>query len=98
MNSSINRLFRPFLSLVSPIACFSLLFSPPPPGPPPAARQRAPPPPAAAGAAARGGRGGRGVPPVKSPEIATDGRVTFRLRAPNAREVAVSIGGKQIPM
>jgi enterochelin esterase-like enzyme len=35
---------------------------------------------------------------VKSPEVAADGRVTFRLRAPNAKEVAVSIGGKRIPM
>jgi len=35
---------------------------------------------------------------VKSPEVAADGRVTFRLRAPNAREVAVSMGGKRLPM
>jgi enterochelin esterase family protein len=42
------------------------------------------------------GRGG--APPVKSPEIGADQRVTFRLRAPNAKEVAVSIGGKQLPM
>jgi enterochelin esterase family protein len=35
---------------------------------------------------------------VKSPEIAADGRITFRLRAPNAKEVAVSLGGKQLPM
>ena len=33
--------------------------------------------------------GGR-VPPLISPEVAPDGKVTFRLRAPNAREVYVS--------
>ena len=32
----------------------------------------------------------RGGGPVKSPEVAADGRVTFRLRAPNAKEVAVT--------
>ena len=42
------------------------------------------------------GRGG--PPPNKSPEIGADQRVTFRLRAPNAKEAAVSIGGKQLPM
>ncbi len=42
------------------------------------------------------GRGG--APPVKSPEVGADQRVTFRLRAPNAKEVAVSMGGKQLPM
>ena len=36
--------------------------------------------------------------PVKSPEVGADQRVTFRLRAPNAREVAVAIGGKRLPM
>ncbi len=36
--------------------------------------------------------------PVKSPEVGADQRVTFRLRAPNAREVAVSIGVKRLPM
>src|SRR4051812_15423706 len=37
---------------------------------------------------------GRGAPPpqVKSPEIAPDRKVTFRLRAPNAKEVAVNGG------
>ena len=51
------------------------------------------PPPAAAPA-----QGGRGGGPVKSPEIGADERVTFRLRAPNAKEVAVSVGGKRLPM
>lgn len=36
--------------------------------------------------------------PVKSPEVSADQRVTFRLRAPNAREVAVAIGGKRLAM
>jgi enterochelin esterase family protein len=42
------------------------------------------------------GRGG--PPPIKSPDISADQRVTFRLRAPNAKEVAVSLAGKQLPM
>ena len=42
-----------------------------------------------AGAPGRGG--GRGGPPApKSPEVSADSRVTFRLRAPNAKEVAVT--------
>src|SRR3954471_14701015 len=36
------------------------------------------------------GRGGRGLPALISPEVASDGRVTFRLRAPNAKEVYVT--------
>ena len=35
---------------------------------------------------------------MKSPEVGADQRVTFRLRAPNAKEVAVAIGGKRLPM
>jgi enterochelin esterase family protein len=42
---------------------------------------------------------GRGAPPVKSPEVSADGKVTFRLRAPNAREVVVTgIGQQRIAM
>jgi enterochelin esterase-like enzyme len=41
---------------------------------------------------------GMAAGPVKSPEVGADSRVTFRLRAPNAREVAVAIGGKRLPM
>ena len=66
-----------------------------------AAQQPAPPaaPPAAApGAPAAGRGGGRGAPPVKSPEVGADRRVTFRLRAPNAKEVAVALGGNRLPM
>jgi enterochelin esterase family protein len=42
--------------------------------------------------------GGRGAPPVKSPEVGADGRVTFRLRAPNAKEVAVALAGNRLAM
>jgi enterochelin esterase family protein len=42
-------------------------------------------PPAAPPAAAPGR-----TPPIVSPEVAPDGKVTFRLRAPNAKEVYVS--------
>ena len=41
--------------------------------------------------------GGRGAPPVRSPEV-NDGRVTFRLRAPNAKEVAVALAGNRLTM
>src|SRR3954470_1610593 len=88
MNSSINRLCRLCLTLVPAIACSSLLIAQQPAAPAPAAPQ----------AAAPAGRGGRGAAPVKSPEVAADGRVTFRLRAPNAKEVSVAIGGKRLPM
>lgn len=37
-------------------------------------------------------------PPVVSPEVRADQRVTFRLRAPNAREVVVSIEGASAPL
>src|SRR5580698_4232893 len=41
---------------------------------------------------------GRGPAPVHSPEVAGDGTVTFRLRAPNAKEVAVTGIGERLPM
>jgi enterochelin esterase-like enzyme len=41
---------------------------------------------------------GRGPAPVRSPEVAADGKVTFRLRAPNAREVAVTGAGPRLVM
>src|SRR5689334_8328657 len=88
--TSVSRLRRFCLVLVPAIACSSLLLAQ---QPQPAA------PPAAAPPAAQQGRGGRGgAPPVKSPEVAADGRVTFRLRAPNAKEVAVAMAGKRLPM
>ena len=37
-------------------------------------------------------------PPVISPEVHSDNRVVFRLRAPNAKEVAVSIEGSSNPL
>ncbi len=43
---------------------------------------------------AQPGRGG----PVASPEVSSDGKVTFRLRAPNAKEVAVTGIGQRLPM
>jgi enterochelin esterase-like enzyme len=54
----------------------------------------------APGAPQAGGRGaGRGGgAAVKSPEVGADGRVTFRLRAPNAKEVIVSVGSGRLPM
>ena len=41
---------------------------------------------------------GRGPAPVRSPEVAPDGKVTFRLRAPAATEVAVTGVGPRIAM
>ena len=40
---------------------------------------------------------GRG-PAVRSPEVSADGKVTFRLRAPDAKEVGVNGFGPRIPM
>lgn len=37
-------------------------------------------------------------PPVVSPEVHSDGRVVFRLRAPNAQHVTVSIEGSPEPL
>jgi enterochelin esterase family protein len=44
----------------------------------------------------RGGRGGG--PPIVSPEIAADRTVTYRLRAPNATQVAVRVAGTRLAM
>jgi len=41
---------------------------------------------------------GRGPAPVQSPEVSADGKVTFRLRAPNAKEVAVTGIGQRLAM
>jgi enterochelin esterase family protein len=62
------------------------------------AQQATPPPAAAAPQAPAGARGGGRGAAIKSPEIAADGRVTFRLRAPNAKEVIVSFGQTRLPM
>ncbi len=45
-----------------------------------------------AGAPPQAGRGGRGGPAVRSPEVAPDSRVTFRLNAPRASEVLLNGG------
>jgi enterochelin esterase-like enzyme len=42
--------------------------------------------------------GGRGTPAPKSPEVSAEGTVTFRLRAPNAKEVAVTGIGQRLAM
>ena len=60
--------------------------------------QQPPPAPTAGAPQAPAGRGGRGGGAVRSPEVLADGRVTFRLRAPNAKEVAVNLGGNALPM
>ena len=62
------------------------------------AAQQVTPPPAAPQTPAAGRGGGRGAPPIKSPDIGADGRVTFRLRAPNAKEAVVAIGQTRLPM
>jgi enterochelin esterase family protein len=78
------------VTLAAALAASSLISARQTPAP-----QNPPPTPAAAEPSARGGRGNA---PVKSPEVGADKRVTFRLRAPNAKVVAVSVGGKQLPM
>src|SRR5258708_6435691 len=57
-------------------------------------------PPAAPGtrAGAPGQAGGRGGSPITSPQIGADRRVTFRMRAPEAKEVLVALAGKRLPM
>jgi hypothetical protein len=47
----------------------------------------------------RAGGGGRGGPPIVSPQIETDGRVTFRISAPQATTVTVGgdINGSLVP-
>jgi enterochelin esterase-like enzyme len=70
------------------IAGGAMAQNPPGPGAPPAG---------ARGAAPGGGRGfGGGA--VRSPEVAADSRVTFRLRAPNAKEVFVTGVGQRLAM
>ncbi len=46
----------------------------------------------------RGGRGFGGPPAVKSPEISAEGKVTVRLRAPNAKEVTVTGLGQGVTL
>jgi enterochelin esterase family protein len=53
--------------------------------------------PAVFGQAPPAGRGGF-APPVKSPEVSADGKVTVRLRAPNATAVFVTGLGQRTPL
>jgi enterochelin esterase-like enzyme len=52
---------------------------------------------AAPPAAGRAG-GAQRPAPVRSPEVAADGRVTFRFRSALAREVIVAVAGRRLPM
>jgi enterochelin esterase family protein len=63
------------------------------PATPPAGQAGAAPPP-------QGRGGGRGGPPVVSPEVKEDRTVTLRYRAPNAKEVTLigELDGKTYPM
>jgi enterochelin esterase-like enzyme len=88
-------MFRRLGTLVFVLASTALLVSAQAPTPPaPAAVPGAP----AAGAQPAGRGRGRGAAAIKSPELTADGRITFRMRAENAREVVVTIGGKRLPM
>ena len=88
----IRRVSLWFLVVSAGLVALTPLSAQQPPATPPPAGATAPaPPPGARG-------GGRGAPPIKSPEIAADGRVTFRMRAPNASEVAVVLGPTRLPM
>jgi enterochelin esterase family protein len=70
------------------LVCLAAAAQSPPAQSPPA--QPAPSSPAP-GTPAAGRGGGRGGPPVVSPQIEADGRVTFRVLAPNA--ATVTVGG-----
>src|SRR5436190_5210750 len=88
----IRRVSLWFLVVSAGLLALAPLSAQQPPATPPPAGATAPaPPPGARG-------GGRGAPPIKSPEIGTDGRVTFRMRAPSANEVAVVLGPTRLPM
>lgn len=70
----------------------------PPPSPAPTGAQVEGGPARGAGAGRGGGRGGGRGAAVRSPEVGADRRVTFRLRAPDAKAVAVSFGGETRPL
>ncbi|HVV44368.1 MAG TPA: hypothetical protein VHC72_04160, partial [Bryobacteraceae bacterium] len=55
-------------------------------------------PPAGGRAGSGRGRGFGGPPAVKSPEISAEGKVTVRLRAPNAKEVTVTGLGQSLTL
>jgi enterochelin esterase-like enzyme len=77
------------LTLIATFAASSLAAAPQAPAP------QASPAAAPAGPAPQAGRGGG---PVTSPAVGPDRRVTFRLRAPNATDVAVAMSGRRLPM
>jgi enterochelin esterase family protein len=58
---------------------------------------QAPPPGGRGGSGGRGGFG-RGGPAIKSPEVSADGKLTARLRAPNAQQVMLTGFGQPIAM
>jgi enterochelin esterase-like enzyme len=61
---------------------------------------QAPQGPPSGGPPAGPGRGGRGAPPVVSPQVNPDRTMTLRFRAPNARDVTVvgELDGRTYPM
>jgi hypothetical protein len=59
--------------------------------------RQAPPPTAVAPAPARGQGRGTAAPPVVSPEVASDRRVTFRILAPNANARSSMTGSLAAP-
>jgi enterochelin esterase-like enzyme len=85
-----HRIRLSCLTLAAALAASSFVSARQSPAPQPPAPTATP--------AGRGAPGGRGAAPVKSPEIGSDQRVTFRLRAPNANEVVVAMAGKRLPM
>jgi hypothetical protein len=44
------------------------------------------------------GRGRGATPPLKSPEVTEDGRIIFRIRMPNAKQVIVNVEGFFAPL
>ncbi len=56
------------------------------------------PPPGGGRGFSGGGRGGFGGPAIKSPEVSADGKITARLRAPNAKEVLLVVGNQRVPL
>src|ERR1700722_5849652 len=48
--------------------------------------------------ASGGGRGGFGGPAIQSPQVSADGKLTIRLRAPNAKEVFLTGAGARLEL
>lgn len=83
---------RALLAMSFGLFCGVVATAQVPPSPPPAGAPQAP-------VAPGPGRGGRGGPALVSPQIEADGRVTFRVLAPNAMTVTVGgdISGSMVP-